>query len=471
VAATESRPAGRRWLPRWTLRLRLTLLYGLVFLVAGAVLLAITFVLVSRSSSTRSVEVRGKNALVVRAGVSGASVAIPPFAPPGKAQGLFFSGQSSTPGAGVQLRQYNGKVGETLRRVTAADQAKLDKLAAKASVELDRQRSAQLNTLLTTSGIALGITAVLSIGLGWLMAGRALRPVRTMSARVRGISERNLHERLALVGPNDELKELGDTFDGLLGRLETAFDSQRRFVANASHELRTPITLERTLVEVALADPDASMASMRDTCRRVLAAGEQQERLIEALLTLARSQRGLERREELDLGDLAGDVIQGISADGVRLEAELGEAGTTGDPALVERLIGNLVDNAVHYNQAHGWVRAWTGMRDGRAVLRVSNTGPAVSPEETLVLAEPFRRLGGQGSANGNGGGGTLGSGNGSVQASGNGSGQGSGNRHSHGLGLGLSIVDAIATAHGADLRATPRDGGGLEVEVRFPGV
>jgi signal transduction histidine kinase len=116
-------------------------------------------------------------------------------------------------------------------------------------------------------------------------------------------------------------------------------------------------------------------------------------------------------------------------------------------------------------------VRAWTGMRDGRAVLRVSNTGPAVSPEETLVLAEPFRRLGGQGCANGNGGGGALGSGNGSVQASGNGSGQGSGNGHSHGLGLGLSIVDAIATAHGADFRATPRDGGGLEVEVRFPGV
>jgi signal transduction histidine kinase len=145
-------------------------------------------------------------------------------------------------------------------------------LERQAQVQVNRARQAQRDALLTRSAIALGIMALLSIGLGWLMAGRALRPLRTMGARARGISERNLHERLALAGPDDELKELGDTFDGLLARLETAFESQRRFVANASHELRTPITLERTLVEVALADPHPSVESLRDTCQRVLAA-------------------------------------------------------------------------------------------------------------------------------------------------------------------------------------------------------
>jgi signal transduction histidine kinase len=356
---------------------------------------------------------------------------------------VVYRDQSGNAGFVLQLRRYTGKltsVAQQSLRSFAAGRVAFRRLQVASRAALSHQRAAQLGALLTTSGIALGVMAFVSIGLGWLMAGRALRPVRTMSARARGISERNLHERLALDGPNDELKELGDTFDGLLARLETAFESQRRFAANASHELRTPITLERTLVEVALADPHASIDSLRETCERVLAASEQQERLIESLLTLARSQRGLDRREDLDLGAIAGEVVQGVSSNGVRIESELGDACTTGDPALVERLVANLLDNALHY-QSHGWVRAWTGLRDGRPTLRVVNTGPVIPPDQAAVLAEPFRRLNGERTG------------------------------HKDGLGLGLSIVGAIAAAHDADLHLTPRPSGGLEVEVRFRAV
>jgi signal transduction histidine kinase len=362
----------------------------------------------------------------------------------GKVARVVYRDQSGNAGFLLQLRRYTGQltsVAQQSQRSFTAGQVAIRRLKAASTAALHHQRAAQLGALLTTSGIALGIMAFVSIGLGWLMAGRALRPVRTMSARARGISERNLHERLALDGPNDELKELGDTFDGLLARLEKAFESQRRFAANASHELRTPITLERTLVEVALADPHASIDSLRETCERVLAASEQQERLIESLLTLARSQRGLDRREDLDLGAIAGEIVQGVSSNGVRVESELGDACTTGDPALVERLVANLLDNALHYNQSHGWVRAWTGLRDGRPTLRVVNTGPVISPDQAAVLAEPFRRLNGERTG------------------------------HKDGLGLGLSIVGAIATAHDADLHLTPRPSGGLEVEVRFRAV
>jgi signal transduction histidine kinase len=365
----------------------------------------------------------------------------PPLLPKPGAARVVYNDQSGNAGFVLELRRYTGQLTsvaqQSLRKV-AAGRVAIQRLKMASQTALSHQRAAQLGALLTTSGIALGIMAFVSIGLGWLMAGRALRPVRTMSARARGISERNLHERLALDGPNDELKELGDTFDGLLGRLETAFESQRRFAANASHELRTPITLERTLVEVALADPHASIDSLRETCERVLAASEQQERLIESLLTLARSQRGLDRREDLDLGAITGEIVQGLSSNGARLEFELGDARTTGDPALVERLVANLVDNALHYNQSHGWVRAWTGLRDGRPTLRVVNTGPVIRAEQAAGLAEPFRRLNGDRTG------------------------------HKDGLGLGLSIVGAIASAHGADLHLTPRAGGGLEVEVRF---
>jgi signal transduction histidine kinase len=426
--------------PRWTLRLRLTLLYGALFMVAGAVLLAITYGLVSHSSPVTRTE------SFIATGKGGPRAVSPPLLP--KSGGALIITRSPN-GPAIQLRDYAGKLNATFKR---AQQVQIRGVAEKAKAALNQQRTAELDSLLTKSGIALAIMAILSVGFGWLMAGRALRPVRTMSARARGISERNLHERLALDGPNDELKELGDTFDELLARLEKAFESQRRFVSNASHELRTPITLERTLVEVALADREASVDSLRDTCRRVLAAGEQQERLIEALLTLARSQRGIASREQLDLGAIAADVIGGVESNGVRLEPHLDRAETAGDHRLVERLIANLVDNALKYNSHGGWMTVRTGMREGRAMVEVVNTGPPIPADQVGGLLEPFRRLNGDRGIGANQGG------DGSTEPVAR-----------RGLGLGLSIVDAIATAHGARLHTAPRAEGGLLVQVSFP--
>ena len=344
-----------------------------------------------------------------------------------------------------QVRAYAGQVNATFDRLVANHQAQLTSLTNKANLRIAEVRNDQLDTLLTRSGIALGIMALASIGLGWLVSGRALRPVRTMSSRARGISERNLHERLALEGPDDELKELGDTFDGLLGRLEAAFESQRRFVANASHELRTPITLERALVEVALSDPNPSIESLRETCQRVLTASEQQERLIEALLTLARSQRGVESRAPVDLREVTEEVVRSVPSNGLTVKTELGAASTTGDQAMLERLVANLVENAVRYNEPDGWVTAWTGLRDGEPTVEVTNPGPVVAEEQVGELVKPFSRL----------------DGNGALAAR---------NADGHqGLGLGLSIVQAIVEAHGARMTTTPRAEGGLEVAVRFP--
>ncbi len=188
-----------------------------------------------------------------------------------------------------------------LRQIQRSGQTQLVRLAQRANVRLKTEQANDASSLLEWSGIALAVVALLSIGLAWWLAGRALRPLRTMNTRAREISAENLHERLGVEGRRDELGELATTFDALLARLEAAFDSQRRFVANASHELRTPITLERTLVEVALADPDVSVESLRRVCERVVASTEQQERLLDALLTLARSEAGVAAGESVDL--------------------------------------------------------------------------------------------------------------------------------------------------------------------------
>jgi signal transduction histidine kinase len=428
----------RRWRPRWTIRLRLTLLYGLLFLIAGATLLAITYGLVAGGGAP----VTARSFVVSRgAGVASRLPALPPTlagATRPAAKGPPIVIERKTPaGAIVQLQAYAGQVNATFKRLTAAQQAQLRALEVTANARIAQVHGDQLSALLTRSAIALAIMALASIGLGWLMAGRALRPVRTMATRARGISERNLHERLALEGPEDELKELAETFDGLLGRLEAAFESQRRFVANASHELRTPITLERTLVEVALADPDATIDSLRATCRRVLAASERQEQLIEALLTLARSQRGLASRAPVDLHEITREVVRAVPADGLRVDTQLDRARTTGDPAMVERLVANLVENAVRHNRPAGWVAARTGVREGMATIEVSNTGPQVGAAQVEELVKPFYRA----SQNGDGG----------------------------GVGLGLSIVEAIVEAHGAALSAEARPEGGLRVTVAFP--
>ena len=449
------------------------MLYGGLFLVAGAALLAITYglvaggtamtgskssVLITRSAGTSQQlpafpanvigavarPVNGESGQAAGAGqVSGGQVS------GGQAPPL--SGSVTAPSGGqtavVQLLAYAGKVTAVFKQLTAAQTAQLRAQQQNADARYEELRTSQLDTLLTRSGLALAIMALASIGLGWLIAGRALRPVRTMSSRARGISERNLHERLALDGPDDELKELGDTFDGLLGRLEAAFESQRRFVANASHELRTPITLERALVEVALSDPNQSVESLRETCRRVLTASEQQERLIEALLTLARSQRGLESRTPVDLREVTAEAVRAVPPDGIEISTELGEASTTGDPAMVERLVANLMQNAIRYNEPDGWVTAWTGMRGGEPTLEVTNPGPVVKPEQVHELVKPFSRLDGKGSVSAR-----------NADAR-------------QGLGLGLSIVQAIVDAHGARLTTAPRADGGLKVVVSFPAL
>ena len=284
---------------------------------------------------------------------------------------------------------------------------------------------------------------LLSLAAGWLVAGWFLRPLRTITATARDISASNLNRRLAPTGRNDEFKDLGETLDSLFERLEASFESQRHFVANASHELRTPLSAERTLLQVALADPDATAEALRSTCREVLVLGDQQERLIEALLTLASSERGVEQWEPFDLADMAGKVLDDRRHEagrrGIHLDAALAAAPATGDPSLAESLVANLVDNAIRHNVPGGHVRISTTMTDGHAVIRVGNTGPVIPPGELDRLFQPFQQLGRERT------------------------------RHGDGHGLGLAIVHAIATAHGAAVTATARPGGGLDIEVSFP--
>ena len=375
---------------RRTVRLRLTLLQGVLFLVSGAGTIGITYAL--------------------------AVAEFPALVTQGP------RGLSQPGGEGV------GPLGPIPSHHESAQAA---------------QHAADLKQFLIESGIALAVVVTLSIGLGWLVAGRILRPLRTMTASTRQIFEDNLHERLPVEGPQDELKEMGDTINGLLSRLEAAFDAQRRFVANASHELRTPITLERAMLEVALSDPAATVDSLRATCQEVLLASRQQERLIDALLTLARSQRGLDHWEVFDLATVTGAVLRTVrSGPGVPVvRASLHAIGVSGDQRLVERLVVNLVDNAMRYNVPDGTVDVIVAADAGRGILTVQNTGPVTPADQIERLLQPFQRLTGR--RGGQGG--------------------------QDGLGLGLSIVDAIVKAHGATLNVRPGPQGGLRIEIAFP--
>ena len=294
------------------------------------------------------------------------------------------------------------------------------------------------------AGMAMvGVMVLLALGVGWLIAGRVLRPLRAITASAREISARNLHQRLALDGPDDEFRQLGETLDDLFGRLEASFQAQRHFVANASHELRTPLTAEKTVLQVALADPDASTVMLRSACEKALKWGEQQERLIESLLILATSERGIERWEPFDLADIAGRVIldrhQEAERRGIRIDATLAAAPATGDAALAESLMANLVSNAIRHNLDGGRVEITTTITDGRAVVTISNTGPLVPPDEVDRLFQPFQRLGTQRI------------------------------RYGSGHGLGLAIVRAIVSVHGAALTPDARAEGGLDITVSFP--
>lgn len=318
---------------------------------------------------------------------------------------------------------------------------------------------------------ALLVLALLSVALGWLLADRLLRPVRLMTAAARDISASNLSRRLRTGRRDDEFTRLGETLNELLARLEASFQAQRHFVANASHELRTPLTAERTLLQVALADPGASQSSLREACEQVLALGIRTERLIDALLTLATGERGIERREPLDLADLAARVVRtrGDLARRcqVRLDATLGPAKTAGDPRLAESLIANLADNALRYNVPGGSAQVSTATYDGRAVLSVRNTGAVVPPADVDRLFQPFQRLGADRVQRSAGPGARLGLGAGLDDSAGLGAGAGLDRGGGHGLGL--AIVRAIADAHGACVTARARQGGGLDITVAFP--
>jgi signal transduction histidine kinase len=399
--------ARRLHLPRRTIRLRLALLYGGLFFISGAVLLALTYTAASRTHGAYSQAVP---APLIRT----SSVAAPAqvsVAPQGRQVGPIPRG---SPRQGVLV-----------------------------SIVDPNQRSADLRVLAIVSVIALAIMAAVSMGLGWLIAGRVLRPLRTITTAARDISATNLHRRLALDGPNDEFKELGDTFDGLLVRLDASFHSQRQFVANASHELRTPLARLKTLVQIALADPNATQESLRAAHERVLASERQLEELIDALLNLAGSERDLDRREPVDLMTVTDGVLAGrcpeIERRDLRLNATLGPAAVEGNPRLIERLVANLIDNAITHNLAGGRIDVATATEVGQAVLSVANDGPVIQPEELDRLQQPFQRLG---TARTN---------------------------HGDGHGLGLSIVHAIATAHGATLSVHSQAAGGIHVTVRFP--
>ena len=364
-AASEARVGWRSRLPRRTVRMQLTALYGLVLTLSGAAALGITIAL---------------------------------------AFGLRATSVQSVTGA-VRSNQF----------------------------------ARDFIAIIVGGGIALAIVAVASVWVAWLVAGHVLSPLRSITSAARDISATSLDRRLALDGPDDELKELGDTFDGLLERLEASFSTQRQFVANASHELRTPLARLKTLTQVALSDPNADIASLRTTHERVLASEQQLEQLIDALLALTEGEQTWSRRAQIDLGTVAARALDSHAAqlDGseLRVDAALDPTVVTGDPRLVERLVDNLVDNAIRHNQQRGRIEIRT--TDG--VLSLANDGRAISPEELEQITQPFGRGAGQrrGSADGH--------------------------------GLGLSIVQAIAAVHGATISIHAPSDGGLSVEVQFP--
>jgi signal transduction histidine kinase len=281
------------------------------------------------------------------------------------------------------------------------------------------------------AAVAIAALTILSILGGWLLAGRILRPLRHITATARRLSVSNLHDRIGLSGPDDELKELGDTFDAMLDRLERSVDSQRRFVANASHELRTPLAIQRAAIQIGLDNPTPErLARVRAD---MLAVNERTERLIDSLLTLAQSEHGLDERHPVRLDEIVRLVTADVVGPDITVTVEAEPTTVLGDPVLLTRLVTNLVDNAMRYNRPGGTVQVTVmSIRE----LTVRNTGPDVPEERVDELFEPFRRL--------------------------------SASRSGDGVGLGLSLVASISQAHGAELLARPNAGGGLEITVRF---
>lgn len=441
-------------LPRRTARLRLTFFYGGLFLLSGIALLAATYLLFQRATALTT----------PRLPTVPHTPSIHKLPQPQLPAALYQLAQAqqqaakdqhqltplaSAAGGGPsrlvspallrderQLTQDQHRLAQAARQVAQA----VHQLEQAGTVQA-AQRTSDSHQLLVDSGIALGAVAVLAVLAGWLVAGRLLRPIRTITRAARRISSTSLHERLALDGPDDELKELGDTLDDLFARLEASFEAQRRFVAHASHELRTPLTRERAVVQVALGDPSTSDV-WRSAGQELLASNREQETLIDALLTLASSESGVDHRESLDLSEIAGTVANDRLESGrlgLHIDTDLQPAPLDGDPRLLERLIANLVSNAVTHNIEGGTVHISTGASDGKALLTVTNSGPVIPTGDIDRLFQPFQRL------------------------------ESGRTHHKNGHGLGLSIVRAIATAHYATLTARPLPEGGLSVSIAFP--
>jgi len=380
-------------------RSRLTLLYASLFALGGAALVLITYLLVAQTlhAATTSKPRDVQQAVAQCVGLArtrGASEA----AAKAKCAGLYTQGVQAGASA---------------------------------------QRSTTLTHLLTYSLLSLAVVTVLAAVVGWFVAGRILRPVHQLTAAARAASEQNLSHRIALQGPRDELRELADTFDTMLERLDHAFTSQRQFIANASHELRTPLTVMRTTMDVVLAKPEPTLGELVSMAADVRQAVDHSERLIEVLLVLARGDRAPARTDPLDLAAVAEDALEGRSADGVTTITTLEEAPVSGDGVLLERLVANLLDNAERYNIAGGTVSVSTNTRDATSVLRVVNTGAVVPADMVERLFLPFTRLDDR-------------------------------TRHD-GFGLGLALVSSIAAAHGGSVAATAVPTGGLDITVRLP--
>ncbi|MEU3255631.1 HAMP domain-containing sensor histidine kinase [Streptomyces sp. NPDC006997] len=395
------RPAQPPWL-RPTIRIRLTLLYGGMFLIAGILLLSIIYLLAAQALNTGN---EPPFKIIGAKEISVTSDACPAI-----------NNVSSIP-----LAEFNRAISDCI----------------------DHQRQDALDNLLSRSLLALLGLAVIAFAFGYAMAGRVLSPLGRITRTARAVAGSDLSRRIELDGPDDELKELADTFDDMLERLQRAFTAQQRFVGNASHELRTPLAINRTLLEVHLSDPNAPV-ELQQLGKTLLATNERSEQLVEGLLLLARSDNQIVERKPVDLAEVAGQAVDQVRAEaeakGVRIHGEQKPAVVRGNGVLLERIALNLVQNAVRYNVPEGgWVEVTTDVQAGHAVLVVSNTGPVVPAYEIDNLFEPFRRL--------------------RTERTGS----------DKGVGLGLSIVRSVARAHGGHIYARPREGGGLEMRVTLP--
>ena len=394
-----STTARRLW-PR-RMRTRLAVFYAVLFLLAGAALLALTYTLAAA-------------VLVPAARAPEKAIMATQLAQLGRCKPL-----PTTP-------VLDAKCNHLINIIGGGSAARGDALAS----------------LRIASAIGLVILALAATGLGWLASGRALRPVRAITEAARRASELQLGQRLALKGPDDELRQLADTFDVMLERLDAAFTSQKRFVANAAHELRTPLTAMRTAIEVTLSKPKRTPKQLEAMAARVQASVERAEAMVEALLALATSEGGATALEPTDLATAAEDALDATRAATdqreITVEAALAPAPTHGDRVLLERMIANLVENAVRHNHQGGWISVRTASDAEGATFEVANTGPTLRAEQIPSLFEPFARA---------------------KQRL----------DHADGVGLGLSIASAIARAHDAAISARPRLGGGLEVSVTIP--